>query len=119
MSVGRRAFIIVGGGTAIGAGTYAWLKKLGYDVDPPPSPLSRKARPKAEALPHEPFDPVALGVLTALVDHLIPGDAEHDLPPAVDVGVVDYLVAAAKAPGLMAIRHNGWRSPSRDADGWT
>jgi hypothetical protein len=103
VSVGRRTFIIVGGATVIGAGTYAWLRKLGYEVDPALDP-AREKRPWSGPLAHQPFDPIALGVLTALVNHLIPGDAEQKLPSAMEAGVLDYLIAAASAPGMGELR---------------
>ncbi len=104
MSVGRRTFIIVGGASVVGAGTYAWLRRLGYDVDPSPDPRLEPARAKAGALPFEPFDPGALGVLAVLTDHLLPGDPARSLPSASDAGVLDYLVAAAREPGMRAVR---------------
>ena len=103
VSVRRRTFIIVGGASVIGAGTYAWLRKLGYEVDPA---LETRAEPRAKSgvLPYEPFDPIALATLTAMLDHLLPGDPEKKLPSAREAGVLDYLIAAAKAPGMSALR---------------
>ena|SRR5688572_13366937 len=103
VSVRRRTFIIVGGASVIGAGTYAWLRKLGYEVDPA---LDYAAQPRAKigALPYEPFDPIALATLAVLVDHLLPGDPEKKLPSATEAGVIDYLIAAARAPGMSAVR---------------
>ena len=103
VSVGRRTFIIVGGATVIGAGTYAWLRKLGYEVDPALGPAPTP-RPWSGPLPYEPFDPNALLVLTSVVNHLLPGDPARKLPAGVDAGVLDYLIAAAKAPGMSALR---------------
>jgi hypothetical protein len=104
VSVGRRTFIIVGGASVIGAGTYAWLRKMGYEVDPSLETGSQ-GRPWSGPLPHEPFDPLAIAVLTALVNHLLPGDPARALPAALDAGVLDYLIAAAKAPGMGALRN--------------
>lgn len=104
VSVGRRTFIVAGGAALIGAGTYAYLKKLGYEVDPDPTPLDRSPRSKSASLTHAPFDPIALGILGALVDHLIPGDDDAGLPSGRAAGVVDYLIAAARAPGLRPVR---------------
>ena len=104
VSVGRRGFIIVGGSIVIGAGTYAWLRKLGYEVDPAIEQEAREKRAKSGALPHEPFDPAAMLVLSALIDHLLPGDATKNLPSASAAGVLDYLVAAATAPGMRQLR---------------
>jgi hypothetical protein len=104
VSVGRRTFIIVGGASVVGAGTYAWLRKLGYEVDPALE-IGTHQRPKSGVLPHEPFDPIALAVLGALVDHLIPGDPAKQLPTGRDAGVLDYLIAAARAPGMGALRN--------------
>src|SRR5688572_8618896 len=103
VSVGRRTFIIVGGASVIGAGTYAWLRKMGYEVDPAIDPR-RESRAKIGPLPYEPFDPAALAMLGTLVDHLIPGDPSRNLPSGRDAGVLDYLVAAARAPGMAALR---------------
>jgi hypothetical protein len=104
VSVGRRTFIIVGGASVVGAGTYAWLRKLGYEVDPALE-IGTHPRPTSGALPHEPFDPIALAVLATLVDHLIPGDPSKQLPAGRDAGVLDYLIAAARAPGMGALRN--------------
>jgi hypothetical protein len=103
VSVGRRTFVIVGGASVIGAGTYAWLRRMGYEVDPALD-ARREPRSKSGPLPYEPFDPTALATLGALVDHLIPGDPSRNLPSAREAGVLDYLVAAAKAPGMSALR---------------
>jgi hypothetical protein len=103
VSVGRRTFIIVGGASVIGAGTYAWLRRMGYQVDPAIDPR-RDGRAKVGPLPYEPFDPTALATLGALVDHLLPGDPSRNLPSGRDAGVLDYLVAAARAPGMGALR---------------
>lgn len=104
MSVGRRTFIVTGGAALVGAGTYAYLRRLGYDVDADPTPLDLSPRPKSASLSHAPFDPIALGVLGALVDHLIPGHEASGLPSGRSAGVVDYLIAAARSPGLRPVR---------------
>src|SRR5262245_27897736 len=105
VSVARRTFIIVGGATVLGAGTYAWLRKLGYEVDPAMDAERGSARSKAAALAVEPFDPRALEVLGVLIDHLIPGDPARALPAASAAGVLDYLVLAARSPGMGAVRN--------------
>jgi hypothetical protein len=104
VSVGRRTFVVAGGALAVGAGTYAWLRRLGYDVDPSlASP--RASRSKAGALANDAFDAPALPTLAALADLLIPGDPARKLPSAADAGVVDYLLSAARAPGLLPVRN--------------
>ncbi len=83
---------------------------MGYlDQAETPQPLrtsisDRKARSRTQALGHEPFDPRALAVLVPLLERLLPGLPEHQLPSASQVGVLDYLIQAAQAPGLGLLR---------------
>ena len=88
----------------MGASTYAWLRRLGYQVDPSLAPRPSGVRAPAGPLLHPPFDPVALSVLQVLVDLLIPGSSSLNLPPASEAGVLDYLVSQAAAPGLAPVR---------------
>ena len=44
----------------LSAGTYAWLRKLGYDVDPPLDVRDGQVRPKTQPLAFAPFDTRAL-----------------------------------------------------------
>ncbi len=106
----RRALLASGAILTVGAGTYAWLARMGY-LDHPETPESprttisdRKARSRTQALGHDPFDPRALAVLAPLLDLLLPGLPEHELPSASQVGVLDYLIQAAQAPGLGLLR---------------
>lgn len=88
---------------ALSAGTYAWLKRQGYEIDPP-LPMGADPRPKVQGLPGPPYDPRALATLPLLLDVLLPGDPDEGVPSAVEAGVVDYLVAMSRAPGMGAIR---------------
>ena len=98
--------MIGGVGTALlGAGTYAWLRERGYEVDPNPHPYTGAPRPEAGVLPFAPFDPPALEVLTLVVGLLLPGDEALGLPSAEEAGVVDFVVRAVAAPGLLAVRN--------------
>ncbi len=105
MGTGRRTFIVGGLATAaIGAGTYAWLRQLGYEVDLGPDGGQRDARPRAPGLAVAPFDTRAMEVLKLLIDHLLPGDPDVGLPAGTEAGVLTYLVRAAREPGLGDLR---------------
>ena len=100
----RRTFIVGGlGATALSGGLYAWLKKEGYEIDPPYR-ISGPPRDPAQGLPGPPYDPRALANLPLILDVLLPGDSQIGLPSAVEAGVVDYIVAASRQPGMTAIR---------------
>lgn len=107
VAIKRRTFVVAGVGTvALGAGTWAWLRRQGYDVDPNPSAHGGERRDPAGPLAFAPFDPVALRVLTGVVAELIPGAPELGLPSAEEAGVADFVVAAAALPGMLAVRND-------------
>lgn len=105
MATGRRAFLIGGiGATAVGAGTYAWLRRAGYPVDEEPSARRASVRPRETALQHAPFDIRARAALASLMDELIPGDPALGLPSAAEASVLAHVEHAAGAPGLRPVR---------------
>ncbi len=101
----RRQFLVgsLGAAAALSAGTYAWLRKRGYDVDPGPQ-WAREARPPVADLPSPPFDPRARAALAVLIDQLLPGDSAIGLPSASEAGVLAFLDQACRHRGLRAVR---------------
>lgn len=107
MNTPRRAFLIGGLSAAtLGAGTWAWLRSQGYQVSPARSPSGGPGHPPLAALPGAPYPPRALATLQALVEILLPGDADLSLPPGSDAGVVEFLQSASREPGLGAVRND-------------
>ncbi|MEQ8274898.1 MAG: gluconate 2-dehydrogenase subunit 3 family protein [Deltaproteobacteria bacterium] len=107
MAIKRRTFVVAGVGTvALGAGTWAWLRERGYDVDPHPAPPQGEQRAPVGPLAFTPFDPVALKILGTVVGILIPGDETLGLPSAVEAGVVEFLVRASALPGMLPVRND-------------
>ncbi len=88
----------------MGAGTYAWLRAQGLEVDPPVPGNDLVAKP-VKALKGVAFDVNAVAILQHVVLELLPGDPSFGLPSGVESGVVDYLLAACKDPGLLSVRN--------------
>ncbi|MEL7370457.1 MAG: gluconate 2-dehydrogenase subunit 3 family protein [Myxococcota bacterium] len=101
----RRTFLLgsLGTATVLSAGTYAWLRQQGYEVDPGP-PLPDRGRPPVADLPSAPFDARAREVLAHLLDQLLPGDAAAQLPSATAAGTLEFLDRACRHRGLRAVR---------------
>ncbi|MEM7675531.1 MAG: gluconate 2-dehydrogenase subunit 3 family protein [Myxococcota bacterium] len=101
----RRTFLLgsLGAATALSAGTYAWLRRQGYEIDPGP-PLPEEGRPPIADLPSAPFDPRAREVLAVVLDQLLPGDPAIQLPSAAEAGVLNFLDRACRHRGLRAVR---------------
>ena len=107
MERSRRTFLMMGiSGAAIGTGTYVWLRRAGYAVDPAISMGDGKPRPRTSALEAPPYDARALEVVVWLLEALLPGDPTRGLPGARDAGVIDYVVAASALAGLVVVRHD-------------
>lgn len=107
MDTPRRRFLIAGLSTAaLSAGTWAWLRSNQYTVLPPLRVSDSESRPEVVALPGAPYPPRALASLPALVDVLLPGAAHLSLPSASASGVVEFLVAASRQPGLGPVRND-------------
>ena len=101
----RRTFLAGGAATAVAlsTGTYAWLRRQGYAVDPPVS-LGRESRPPVADLPGAAFDRSARRVLDVLIDQLLPGDETIALPAGGAAGVAVFLERACRHRGLRAVR---------------
>lgn len=103
----RRTFVIGGVGAAVvSAGTYAWLRQRGYEVDPRPTSWAGEPRDRAAVLAFAPFDKRALATLTIVVDLLLPGDETLGLPSGGAAGVVDFLNTACRTPGFLPVRND-------------
>jgi hypothetical protein len=106
-AVERRTFLALGvGAAALGAGTYAWLRAKGYAVDPPLPPGGGDPRAPTAALPGAPYPAPALATLAPLLEVLLPGDPDLGLPSAGEAGVLEFLTAASRAPGLTPVRND-------------
>ena len=101
----RRGVLGAGAGLAlVGSGTWLWLRSLGYEVDPPRTPIQRSPPPPLVELSGPPFDPRAAQTLEILFWDLLPGDPDLGLPSAREAGVWNYVQAAARVSGLRPIR---------------
>ena len=103
--VSRRAFLVggLGAAAALSTGTYAWLRRQGYEIDPAltaPGP----SRPPVVGLSGPAFDPRARAVLTVLIDQLLPGDPTIGLPSGTTSGTLEFLDGACRHRGLRSVR---------------
>ena len=101
----RRTFLLggLGAAAALSAGTYVWLRKEGYAVDPGLDHRG-ESRSAVADLPAAPFDAPAKTALSVLIDQLLPGDPTIGLPSGTAAGVVVFLDKACRHRGLLPVR---------------